>query len=113
MLIERGSDARYAPTGHLIYLHGGTIFVVALDVSSLEVSAGSVPLIENVMPWSPSNFSFSDSGALLFLPNRAAATTLMRFTFDAAADGAPLWTPDGKRIIFRSDRDGGGIFWKR
>jgi len=40
-----------------------------------------------------------------------AATT--RFTFDEAMDDAPLWTPDGERIIFGSDRDGGGLFWKR
>lgn len=39
------------------------------------------------------------------------ATT--RFTFDEATDDAPLWTPDGERIIFRSDRDGGGFFGKR
>jgi serine/threonine protein kinase/Tol biopolymer transport system component len=30
-----------------------------------------------------------------------------RFTFDAAEDNYPLWTPDGSRIIFASNRDGG------
>lgn len=36
-----------------------------------------------------------------------------RFTFDAAVDRHPIWTPDGGRIIFQSERDGGGLFWKR
>jgi Tol biopolymer transport system component len=33
-------------------------------------------------------------------------------TFDAANDQWPSWTPDGTRIVFSSDRDGGGLFWK-
>jgi serine/threonine protein kinase len=37
-----------------------------------------------------------------------------RFTFDAAEDNYPLWTPDGSRIIFASNRDGGifNLYWK-
>ena len=37
---------------------------------------------------------------------------LTRLTFDAAVDQYPLWTPDGERVVFRSDREGGGLFWK-
>jgi eukaryotic-like serine/threonine-protein kinase len=36
--------------------------------------------------------------------------TLTRVTFDEAVDTAPVWTPDGRSLIFRSDRDGGGLF---
>ncbi len=38
--------------------------------------------------------------------------TLTRLTFDDAADAFPIWTPDGSRVVFSSDRDGGGLFWK-
>ncbi len=39
--------------------------------------------------------------------------TLTRLTFDEADDSAPLWTPDGQRIVFSSNRDGNyGIFRK-
>lgn len=27
-------------------------------------------------------------------------------------DDNPIWTPDGSRVVFRSSREGGGIFWK-
>ena len=38
--------------------------------------------------------------------------TLRRLTFDEADDSAPIWTPDGERIIFWSGRDEPGIYWK-
>ena len=39
--------------------------------------------------------------------------TPTKLTFDKASD-SPLWTPDGKRIVFNSGRGGvlGGIYWK-
>ena len=33
-------------------------------------------------------------------------TTLTRLTFDAAIDGHPAWTPDGRRLVFSSERAG-------
>ena len=33
--------------------------------------------------------------------------TLTRLTFEPGADAFPVWTPDGRRIIFASDRAGG------
>ena len=38
--------------------------------------------------------------------------TLTRFTFDAAADVSPVWSQDGTRIFYASNRDGGrfGIY---
>jgi len=41
-----------------------------------------------------------------------ARGTSARLTFDSASDQAPLWTPDGKRVVFSSSREGGGLFWK-
>ena len=38
-----------------------------------------------------------------------ARRTLTRLTFSEAVDAPPVWTRDGRRILFRSDRDGGSI----
>jgi Tol biopolymer transport system component len=39
--------------------------------------------------------------------------TLTRFTFEPAPDQYPIWTPDGKRIVFSSSRvNGSGLFWQ-
>ena len=39
-----------------------------------------------------------------------ARNTLTQLTFDAAEDRDPVWTPDGRRIVFRSDRAKAGVF---
>ena len=37
-----------------------------------------------------------------------------RFTFDSESDQTPAWTPDGRRVIWGSDRPGGrNFYWKR
>jgi len=39
--------------------------------------------------------------------------TLDRVTFGPAADFAPVWTPDGRHLVFFSARGGeGGLFWR-
>jgi len=38
---------------------------------------------------------------------------LTRLTFDAAIDAFPVWTSDGRRVIFSSDRNGArNLFWQ-
>ena len=41
-----------------------------------------------------------------------ARETLTQLTFDEATDDIQLWTPDSQRVVFRSTREGGGLFWK-
>ena len=41
-----------------------------------------------------------------------AREILTQLTFDEARDDFPLWTPDSTHVVFRSSREGGGLFWK-
>jgi Tol biopolymer transport system component len=39
--------------------------------------------------------------------------TLTRFTFEGTSNGNPIWTPDGKRIAFDSNKEGQhNVFWQ-
>jgi serine/threonine-protein kinase len=36
--------------------------------------------------------------------------TMTRLTRDPTSETAPSWTPDGRAVVYRSERDGGGLF---
>ena len=47
-LIKGGADARYLPTGHLVYAVGGSVVAVAFDVQRLEATGSPVPMVAGV-----------------------------------------------------------------
>jgi eukaryotic-like serine/threonine-protein kinase len=172
VLLEGGSDARYLPTGHIVYALGSTLLAVPFDVKNLQVTGGPVPVIEGVRRVQPGTsaaaaFSFSNNGSLVYVPgvgieqravalvDRAGVRKLLnipsglhdharispngkqlalhtsdgkenivsiydlngtvpmrRLTFGGGND-KPIWTTDGQRIVFTSDREGDrGLFWQ-
>jgi hypothetical protein len=67
-------DARYVPTGHLVYALGGTVLAVAFDVTTLAVTGGAVPLVEDVAQLNvTAHFAISSEGALVYVPGNAVA----------------------------------------
>jgi len=66
IVIESGSDARYLPTGHIVYwlLTDDTwsLFAVPFDLDKLEVTGGPVSMLEDVEAC-----AFSDSGTLVYV----------------------------------------------
>ena len=74
-LIQGGSDARYLPTGHLVYFIGGTAFAVPFDLARLEIAGSPVPVLEGVRrslggTTGAAQFSVSATGSLLYIPGR-------------------------------------------
>ena len=41
-----------------------------------------------------------------------ASETRTRLTLNSGPSNRPLWTPDGTRVVFNSERDGRGVYWK-
>ena len=112
VLINGGRDARYAPTGHLVYTREETLLAVPFDLAKLEVTGGPVPIVEGVQQAEASGaaqFSFSNSGSLVYLPSgqEVLSTTLVwvnrQGQMTPLAENQrsyqhPRLSPDGKRI---------------
>ena len=123
-----GSDARYVPTGHLVYGYGGVVYAVPFAVDRLEVTGGPVPVVEGVMT-SPgqgflAQFDTSVTGSLLYIPGPAGGTTsdYSLGLADRAGTVTPLGTtpgpyehvrasPDGARLAVDSDDGEEAIVW--
>ena len=170
-LIQRGTNAHYASSGHLVYALGGTVMAVPFDRQRLEVKGPPVPVIESVLqlPLSgAAQYSFSATGSMVYVPASVPAAqrrlvwvsrngseeplaapprgyrhprvspdgrriavaiegqetqiwlydvareTLTRLTIEGNTNNNPDWTPDGKRIIFASNRGTreSGFYWQ-
>ena len=48
VVVDRGGDARYLSTGHLIYGLDGALVAAPFDLGRLEVTGGAVSLLDNV-----------------------------------------------------------------
>ena len=72
VLWQGGSDARYVPTGHVIYALDDALFALPFDLERLEVSGGPVPLLSGLQrAQTPANntatahYALSDQGTLV------------------------------------------------
>ncbi|HEY5617539.1 MAG TPA: protein kinase [Vicinamibacterales bacterium] len=155
-----GSAGRVLPSGHLVFLRGGTLWAAAFNLETLAVAGNPMPLVEGIRvePGGAVQFAVADAGTLAYLPGGTSASrrlfwidrqgreaaidapprryyhprlspegdrialdvrdqeadvwvwqltrnTLTRLTFDPAFDFTPTWTPDGKQVIFVSERE--------
>lgn len=162
ILVRGGTYVRYAPTGHLIYIRGNTIYAVPFDAERLEVSGPPVPIEEG--GWmnrgsGQASIGFSNNGVLVFAPSgprsfesfalawmdrqgktrplletlrsyfsarlspdgQKVATdinaanddiwvyhitrgTLTRLTFAGGNNDLPIWSPDGKYVVYSAEK---------
>jgi serine/threonine-protein kinase len=112
VVVTNGSDARYVPTGHLVYLRGGTLFATPFDAGSLTVTGAEAPVVESVSTNGPNlaiaEYAFSDTGLLVYMHGSGQGGKTVMGWVDRQGKVEPLsegelWgtgrlSPDGGRV---------------
>jgi serine/threonine-protein kinase len=111
-IVDLGCCAAYAATGHLIYAHptSGAVFAVPFDIDRQRVEGKPVQVLEGVMAGALNGrqFGVSDTGSLVFLPNRSVNERSLVWVdrtgrttaidFEQRTYGLPSLSPDGRRV---------------
>jgi serine/threonine-protein kinase len=121
VVLDHGVDARYVPSGHLVYLRDGTLMAVPFDLRGLRVTGTPAAMVKSVMQavGTPSRslsetgaaqFSVSNTGVLVYVPSAPVPELLMSLvwvgrdgtvtptTVPWGPYGGPRLSPDGQRV---------------
>jgi eukaryotic-like serine/threonine-protein kinase len=110
IILRNAYYGRYVSTGHILYLHEGTLFAVPFDADRAEATGPAVQVIENVsgsVGTGGAQFVVSRTGTLMYVPSEPDQDVISwmdrsgRATVLRAAAG--IWTdlafsPDGTRL---------------
>jgi serine/threonine-protein kinase len=70
VLLDGGTNARYLPTGHIVFSRAGALLAVPFDLERLERTGDPVTVVEDILmePGGVAHFTFSDDGSLAYVP---------------------------------------------
>ncbi len=121
VVVEGGSDARYLPSGHIVYALRDSIFGVAFDPNQMKVTSGAVPLVQGVqrsigVNAAASNYSVSEEGTLSYVAGTISLRSLVWINRNGTSAGPitsippgtyeePRLSPDGRRVLVTRDGD--------
>ena len=109
LLFRGGSDARYLPTGHLVYVADNSLRAVRFDLDRLEVRGSPVPVAAavNVIGALAGDFDVSDDGTLVYIAQAAAAAAERTLTWvDRQGKEEPISAPPRAYLYPRISPDG-------
>ena len=113
VLVPMGLHPRVLPTGHLTYVHNGTLFAVAFDAGTRTVSGDTMPLVEGIPQSGVSavaQFAVSQNGSLIYGQGVPTATSFQLVSVDRSGFDRPLpcqpsryqqprLSPDKRRLV--------------
>jgi Tol biopolymer transport system component len=112
---QGGFYGRYVPTGHVVYMHEGTLFAVPFDLKRLEVTGAAAPVLEGIVALpvdGAAHFTFSRTGNFAYVPGRGATQNVSVYWMDRTGKFTPLraipgeylrpaFSADGKRLALQ------------
>ena len=105
VLLEGDAIPRYVSTGHLVYLHDGTLMAAPFDLERLELTRTPIPVLQTV-----ATYGVSNAGSLIYAPRLSsgagqAGLVWVNRSGQAQSLGAPprsysnpRLSPDGRQI---------------
>jgi eukaryotic-like serine/threonine-protein kinase len=119
VVVRGGADARYLPTGHLVYARRGSLLALPFDAGRLEATGGPVSLVDGVAQslggtTGAAQFSVSGDGTLVYVPASSSLTATARLLWvdrkgrEAPISAqprpylAPMISPDGERVVYQT-----------
>ncbi|MBN2320987.1 MAG: serine/threonine-protein kinase [Acidobacteria bacterium] len=124
VLVDGGTDARYVPSGHLIYARNDGLYAVGFDIKNLETTQEGKNLEENVylanslFQTGSAQYSFSDTGVLVYVPGKSSLSSERNLVW-VDRDGnetlipvppqkykTPRISPDGNHVAVGVEVDG-------
>ncbi len=104
-LIPSGGRAQYVPTGHLVYVAGGSLYAAAFDLKRLELRGAPVPMVTEA---DMSEFAISDDGTLAYQPGSGPPRNVLVWV-DRQGHEEPLEAPPRDYVYPRLSPDGARI----
>jgi eukaryotic-like serine/threonine-protein kinase len=113
VVVDGGTDARYLPTGHIVYSSGGILFAAPFDVARRRQTGAAVPVIEGVRRPIAANtgavqVAISPDGTLCYVPGPIATMNMERALAiaDRAGTVTRLSLRPGPYVHVRASPDG-------
>ena len=123
VLWKGGSFGRYAPSGHLLFVHSGTVFAAPMDLARLKLTGQPSPVVEAVVSNAVSGgagFDFSRNGVFVFLSGESTQHESIYWMMNSVAPqlvstipGAfsLRLAPDGRRFALSISEGSGRYVW--
>ncbi|MGH9664227.1 MAG: hypothetical protein ACRD9L_07375, partial [Bryobacteraceae bacterium] len=123
-LYRGGYFGRYLPSGHLVYMHQGTLFAARMDLDRLSLTGPSVPVLQDVDSRAGDGgaaFDSSRTGVFVYQSEVAPSRSTVQW-LEKSGNLQPLiaapgnykqvrLSPDGKRLALVNDAAANPDIW--
>jgi serine/threonine-protein kinase len=98
-IVHRGGyHGRYVATGHILYVHEGTLFALPFDVGRLEATGSQMPVLEGLestVVQGAAQFDVAENGVLVYASESQQGDPFPVVWVDRNGRTEPLWSEPG------------------